>query len=324
MSRKVPEERYRKTFSYKFRCWLEGTKDPFLGQVEMEPREPFVESEAARERREEDRALLESKVYDLEHNFEMRVFRRFYRVFSVLFCIFLVAMLLVAVSDLPAFGHGENPANNEVAQRYIEKGLEETGAVNIVTGMILDYRAFDTFGESNVLFLAVICVVMLLKRDSKNISAAEDQENAEDDVFDMEDLKLILKKGSKTIAPLVILYGIYVVLNGHLSPGGGFSGGSIIGAGLILYSAANGQKKMQTFFTFRTFTLISVACLLTYCGCKSYSFFTGANHVGYEIPKGVPGAILSSGFILPLNICVGLIVACTMYGFYALFTKGEI
>ena len=36
MSRKVPEERYRKTFSYKFRCWLEGTKDPFLGQAEMD------------------------------------------------------------------------------------------------------------------------------------------------------------------------------------------------------------------------------------------------------------------------------------------------
>lgn len=250
--------------------------------------------------------------------------KKLYRLLSVLVALAFIAIMLTTVANLPTFGEAANPANNEVAERYLEKGIEETGAINFVAGMILDYRAFDTFGESNVLFLAVMCVVMLLKRDSKNISAAEDQENAEDDAFDMEDAKLILKKGSKVIAPLVILYGIYVVLNGHLSPGGGFSGGSIIGAGLILYSAANGQKKMQTFFTFRTFTLISVACLLTYCGCKSYSFFTGANHVGYEIPKGVPGAILSSGFILPLNICVGLIVACTMYGFYALFTKGEI
>ena len=80
----------------------------------------------------------------------------------------------------------------------------------------------------------------------------------------------------------------------------------------------------KAFFTIKTLTYISVACLLTYCGCKSYSFFTGANPVGWEIPKGTPGALLSSGFILPLNICVGLVVACTMYGFYALFTKGEI
>ena len=146
----------------------------------------------------------------------------------------------------------------------------------------------------------------------------------EDEMLDAEDSKLILKKGAKCLAPVVILYGIYVVLNGHLSPGGGFSGGSIIGAGLILYSVAFGHKKMQTFFTIKTLTLTTAACLLTYCGCKSYSFFTGANHVGWEVPKGTPGAILSSGFILPLNICVGLVVACTMYGFYALFTKGEV
>lgn len=237
--------------------------------------------------------------------------------------VFIIIMLLV-VMDLPTFGEAANPANNIVAERYLEKGIEETGAINFVAGMILDYRAFDTFGESNVLFLAVICVLILLQRDEKNISAAEDQENAEDDVFDAQDFRLILRKGAKCIAPIVILYGIYVVLNGHLSPGGGFSGGSIIGAGLILFSSANGQKKMQTFFTLKTFTIISVCCLLTYCGCKSYSFFTGANHVGWEIPKGIPGNILSSGFILPLNICVGLIVACTMYGFYALFTKGDI
>jgi multicomponent Na+:H+ antiporter subunit B len=40
------------------------------------------------------------------------------------------------------------------------------------------------------------------------------------------------------------------------------------------------------------------------------------------IPLGTPGAILSSGLILPLNICVGLVVACTMYTFYAMFRKG--
>ena len=49
------------------------------------------------------------------------------------------------------------------------KGIAETGAINFVAGMILDYRAFDTFGESNVLFMAVIAVLMLLQRDKKNI-----------------------------------------------------------------------------------------------------------------------------------------------------------
>lgn len=318
MSRKVPEERYRKTFSYKFRCWLEGTKDPFLGQVEMEPREPFVESEAARERREEDRALLESKVYDLEHNFEMRVFRRFYRVFSVLFCIFLVAMLLVAVSDLPAFGHGENPANNEVAQRYIEKGLEETGAVNIVTGMILDYRAFDTLGESHVLFIATCTVLILLRRDGRK-EQARDEDN--DRLYEPKN-DVILQTVARILVPPIFLFGIYIILAGHLGPGGGFSGGAVIGAGLILYLNAFGFARTERFFTARTYRRMSFCALACYSIAKSYSFYTGANHIDSIIPLGTPGAILSSGLILVLNICVGVVVAGTMYTFYAMFRKG--
>ena len=247
-----------------------------------------------------------------------------YRVLCVAITVCFIVVMLGVVMDLPMFGDPGSITNNEVAARYLEKGIEETGAINFVAGMILDYRAFDTFGESNVLFMAVIGVLMLLQRDKKNASAAEDQEMAEDEVFDSQDSKVILQKGAKCLAPIVILYGVYVVLNGHLSPGGGFSGGSIIGAGLILFSAANGHKKMQTFFTIKTLTKISVGCLLTYRGFKSYSFFTGANHVGWPVPKGTPGNLLSSGFILPLNICVGQVVACTMYGFYALFTKGEI
>nr|WP_296462364.1 hydrogen gas-evolving membrane-bound hydrogenase subunit E [uncultured Acetatifactor sp.] len=318
MSRKVPEERYRKTFSYKFRCWLEGTKDPFLGQVEMEPREPFVESEEARERREEDRALLESKVYDLEHNFEMRVFRRFYRVFSVLFCIFLVAMLLVAVSDLPAFGHGENPANNEVAQRYIEKGLEETGAVNIVTGMILDYRAFDTLGESHVLFIATCTVLILLRRDGRK-EQARDEDN--DRLYEPKN-DVILQTVARILVPPIFLFGIYIILAGHLGPGGGFSGGAVIGAGLILYLNAFGFARTERFFTARTYRRMSFCALACYSIAKSYSFYTGANHIDSIIPLGTPGAILSSGLILVLNICVGVVVAGTMYTFYAMFRKG--
>ena len=123
---------------------------------------------------------------------------------------------------------------------------------------------------------------------------------------------------------LLFLFGIYVVLNGHISPGGGFSGGAIIGAGFVLYASVNGQQKMQRFLDYKMFVRINVTCLLTYCILKGYSFFTGANHLPNIIPKGIPGALLSGGLILPLNICVGMIVACTIYGFYALFTKGEI
>ena len=138
MSKKVPQEQYEKTISYKFRQWLNGSKDPYLDTVEMKPQVPFCETESERLQREEDNQQLAKKVYDLEHNAEIRLFGKMYKVFSVIFCLFLVTMLLIGVSYLPTFGHPENPANNEVAGRYSEKGLQETGAVTSVTGMILD------------------------------------------------------------------------------------------------------------------------------------------------------------------------------------------
>ena len=297
-----------KSFWQRLKSWIDG--DEVIIDADK-----YISTRERKERAPHEKAVSMERI---------RSNSTLYRILSVTVTVVFIVVMLRVVMDLPMFGDPGSITNNEVAARYLESGIEETGAINFVAGMILDYRAFDTFGESNVLFMAVVAVLMLLQRDPKNISAAEDQENTEDEVFDSQDSKLILKKGAKCLAPVVILYGIYVVLNGHLSPGGGFSGGSIIGAGLILYSAANGHKKMQTFFTIKTLTKTTAACLLTYCGCKSYSFFTGANHVGWEVPKGTPGAILSSGFILPLNICVGLVVACTMYGFYALFTKGEI
>lgn len=249
---------------------------------------------------------------------------KIYHVFSVLVCIVFIGVMLATVAQLPKFGDVNAPAVNELVGRYVADGVEETGALNLVAGMILDYRAFDTFGESSVLFLAVICVLMLLKRDENNVDAREEREFVEDEGFMQANDNTIIRVITGMLFPLIILYGIYVVLNGHLSPGGGFSGGAIIGAGLILYSSAFGFDKVKTFFTIKTFTGISVGCLLVYCGAKSYSFFTGANHLPNIISKGTPGNILSSGLILPLNICVGMIVACTMYGFYALFSKGEI
>ena len=95
-----------------------------------------------------------------------------------------------------------------------------------------------------------------------------------------------------------------------------------MGAGLILYLNAFGFKKTERFFTVKTYKWICFFSLSFYALAKSYSFFTGANHLESKIPLGEAGAILSSGLILPLNICVGLVVACTMYTFYVMFRKG--
>ena len=244
-------------------------------------------------------------------------FDRFYRVAAIVLGLAIMAALAGTVSHLPAFGDVNNPSNNEVSERYLESGLEETGAVNAVTGMILDYRAFDTFGESCVLFIAAACVLILLRDDKTDTTEKAIADEKFEPVSDT-----ILQASAKILFPAILLFGIYILMNGHLSPGGGFSGGAIMGAGLILHVNAFGYKKTQRFFNERTYKRITVGALGFYCIAKSYSFFTGANHLPNGIPLGTPGALISSGLILPLNICVGLVVACTMYAFYTLFKKG--
>lgn len=321
MSRKIPEKEYKKTRSFRFKQWLDGTKDPYLDVVEMKPQKEFCENnEIIKKREEEDREIFQ-RVYDVEHNAKIRFFNKAYTVFSVLFCISLVFLLLTAVSRLPQFGQGDNPVNNEVSRRYIEKGLEETGAVNIVTGMILDYRAFDTLGESHVLFIATCTVLILLRSDKKKgENSIEDLEN-NDRIYEPKN-DIILQTVARILVPPIIIFGIYVILGGHLGPGGGFSGGAVIGAGLILYLNAFGFAKTERFFTAKTYKWMSFGALACYALAKSYSFYTGANHIESVIPLGTPGAILSSGLILILNICVGIVVAGTMYTFYAMFRKG--
>ena len=318
MSKKVPREQYEKTFSFKFMQWLEGAKDPFLDTVEMRRQLKFQEDKKAIEQREKDLKQLRERIYDLEKNREMRIFQRLYRGFALLFCIFLVVMLLVAVSWLPTTGHPDNPADNEVAARYIENGLQETGAVNIVTGMILDYRAFDTLGESHVLFIATCTVLILLRMDRKE----DIEESQANDRIREPKNDVILQTAAKVLVPPIMIFGIYIILAGHLGPGGGFSGGAVVGAGLILYLNAFGFAKTEKFFTAKTYRRMSFGALACYSLAKSYSFFTGANHIESIIPLGTPGAILSSGLILILNICVGVVVAGTMYTFYVMFRKG--
>lgn len=258
-----------------------------------------------------------------------------YRVSALVLAVLLFFMLATVMIGMPDIGKKNNPDNNEVAKRYIENGLEETGAVNIVSGMILDYRAFDTFGESCVLFAATICVMIMLRIDGQT---KEDDEEAKKTTFGIRQTAFslidsrqyependsILKKSALLIVPLILIFGLYVILNGHISPGGGFSGGAILGAGLILFLSAFGFQTAEKVLNAKTVKIITLVSLLVYCLAKSYSFFTGANHLESGIPLGTPGAILSSGLILVLNICVGMVVACTMYSFYALVRRGRI
>ena len=226
--------------------------------------------------------------------------------------VILMCVLIATVLSLPEFG-AENSQMAEVAARYVQHGIEETGAVNAVAGMILDYRAFDTLGESFVLFTALNCVWILLRTN-----------NSEKEGYFPLTEDNILVQAAKISVPVIMLYGIYVILNGHLSAGGGFSGGAVLGAGLILFSEAFGDEVAGKFVTEKRFKAICSVALLFYCVSKAYSFFVGANHIESIISTGTPGKIISAGLILPLDIAVGTVVCLNMYGIYCMFKKGRV
>lgn len=312
------------TWKNNFKRWMDGDLD--LMEHILDTDEHRDEARAAL--KEEEHQILkkadEARGTQRVERLEMRGYYLTYHLVAIVSCVLLICVLLFTIANLPRYGV-ENPEATVVTRRYIEKGLQETGAVNIISGIILDYRAFDTLGESHVLFTALICVMILLQRDKKNMrSEFEDYYTIRNDRFHELYGDPVMHGVGSLLVPSIILYGIYVLLNGQISPGGGFSGGAVIGAGLIIFASAFGLLKVDRFMTRKLFSWIAFCSLSFYSFAKGYVFFTGANGLENHIPKGTPGAILSGGLILPLDIAVGLVVACTMYGFYSLFKRGNI
>lgn len=300
---------------------MSSFKEVITSFVEGTPKAEVVSKEKAKRVYKHHEMSLTERLTAMIEKGESKGARNAYTVIAVIMAIVIIGCLIYTVSSLPPFGDPSNPANNEVVKKYIMDGIADTGAINFVAGMILDYRAFDTLGESTVLFIAASAVIILLfrKKTSLEKKVADIEEKIYEDKHDA-----ILRHGALILVPFTLIYGIYVILNGHLSPGGGFSGGTIIGAALILYNLAFGDKSTKKFFNFKVYKVITIVALSFYAISKTYSFYTGANHIHSIIPKGIPGNLISSGLILPLNICVGIVVACTMFGFYSLFDREEI
>lgn len=254
----------------------------------------------------------------------MEVFDTLYRIVSVFICCMLIGVLLTVVAFLPPFGSAENPTVNEVEERYVTHAIDETGTTNAVAGMISAYRGFDTLGEAHVLFVAACSVIVLLRvdADARKKGRFIDLEHLGEDMDYEPNSDLILRKAAKLLVPLAFIFGLYVILNGTSSPGGGFSGGALMGSGLILTSVAFGFRRTERFFGDEMYHLVKTVCLTAYALLMAYFIYMGANGLADGVWLGIPGTILSGGLILPINIAVGFEVACTMYCFYALFRKG--
>ncbi len=81
----------------------------------------------------------------------------------IIITVLIIGVLLIAASELPEFGNPDNPELNSLSKGYIANAMIDTGAKNIVSAVILDYRALDTLIEATVLFSGAIAVMAVLK-----------------------------------------------------------------------------------------------------------------------------------------------------------------
>lgn len=79
---------------------------------------------------------------------------------TLVFIAVFLTLAYICLRDLPEFGY----PTLRVAQNYLKEGLSKTGATNLVSSVILDFRAYDTLGEATVLFAAVIGVLVVMRK----------------------------------------------------------------------------------------------------------------------------------------------------------------
>jgi multicomponent Na+:H+ antiporter subunit B len=214
---------------------------------------------------------------------------------TLLFVAGLGVLLLTLTVGLP---FGEPPMR--VGQSIASEAPGATGAANIVTAVVLGYRGIDTLGELSILFAAATAGGMVLGRRR---TAAREEAPA----------GFILRAGSDLLAPLLLVVGLYIVLHGHLTPGGGFQGGVIIATALFLPVLARPDHRLDHGWL----SLLEGVAGALFIGIGLLALFRGGEFLQPMLDKGNLGALVSAGTLPLLYVAVGLKVGAELAGLLA-------
>jgi len=184
-----------------------------------------------------------------------------------------------------------------VAEYYAQNGARETGAANLVTSVVVTYRGLDTLGEVTILFLTAAIIGLILKGRS-GTKKSEIRPSGE-----------ILATAANIMLPIIFLFGIYIFINGHLTPGGGFQGGAVLATGIILMMLSVSRQPVGQ----KVLNLIESISGLGFVFIGLLGLYLAAGFLDNRIlPPGNFGSLFSAGAIPVIYSLIGLKVGAEL------------
>lgn len=219
------------------------------------------------------------------------------------FALLAVVMFGVIFAGLVT-GYSERQTLSPLAEHYLTQVPEALGAPNVVTGILITFRGFDTLGEVAVLFMVAASVGLLLA--SRPGEKTADAPKADKKARRPSEL---VENGAEVILPLIFLFGAYVIMNGHLSAGGGFQGGAVVASGVMLLMLARPASLLNHGFLSVTESLAGV--LYVSIGILGL-IFAGGFLDSHILPKGEFGTLISAGAIPLISTLLGIKVGAEL------------
>lgn len=221
------------------------------------------------------------------------------RALTIVLLVLIAVPLLYAMSELPPHGSAQSPPYRHVSAYYLRNGAEEAGAENIVTTVILNYRGFDTAGEVTVIFTSLAAVLAILVGVRRGEDPVAEEPGADVPVSDVVSFIVRL------LAPAIALFAIYVILNGHVSPGGGFQGGAILAALLIVITMVVGRQQAQALVPRGIRKFLQIAAPLAFIAVGTAGLLAYGHFLQFPRTHDLEWVTLTGLTIIEIGIGVG-------------------
>lgn len=221
-----------------------------------------------------------------------RLNERFKKLYKISLVVSLAFFLLFIFYDIHNF---DNHRKRYLSEHYISEGVQETGATNLVASVLFDYRAFDTLGEATVILTAAAILAFLVPLSKATMLGTT--------------FKSIVGQTVKLIIPFLAVLGVYLILFGHLSPGGGFVGGVVLSIIPILLTITYSVEFSEYIFKPSPKKLIEDIGAIGFVLLGLLGVFTGSNFLASgqaNFGTGNAGEVFSAGLIPSLNLMIGL------------------